>query len=231
LIKHCRTLFPIDPVASRLARVLWILACGSIFWLTAASGLAARTHEELISWAEGPVQWLLLPEERKELRRIDRSTEAEAFIEGFWSRRDPDSLDLGNTFWEAFEQRVEAADVLYADEGDRGSLTDRGRALILLGPPTHVTVSTEPVMAWDPASDSEDRVTMRHADIEFWGYRIEDLPAGTLQLWQQKKKKAADGALALTLMFRKVGRRTSLVEGEALLEVAARAVVQNADSD
>jgi len=37
------------------------------------------------------------------------------------------------------------------------------------------------------------------------------------------KKKAADDTLALTLMFRKVGRQTSIVDGEPLLEAAARA--------
>ena len=118
-------------------------------------------------------------------------------------------------------KRVEAADILYSDEEVRGSLTDRGRALILLGPPTHVTVSTEPVMAWDPASDSSDRVTMRNVNVEFWGYRMEDLPAGMLRIWMAKRKKAAEDTLTLTLMFRNVGRRTSLVEGEPLLEAAA----------
>jgi GWxTD domain-containing protein len=185
----------------------------------------ALTTEELAKWAQGPVHWLLLPEERKELKHVSKTTEAIAFIEAFWQRRDVDPTVEGNAFRDDFMQRVEAADTLYSDDGVRGSLTDRGRALILMGPPTHVTIATEPVMAWDPASTSSDRVTMRKADVETWGYRIEDLPAGMMQIWMDKKKKAAEGALTLTLMFRRVGRHTSLVDGEPMLEAAAQAAI------
>jgi len=185
---------------------------------------------ELEAWTAGPVQWLLLPEERKNLKHVDNASEAESFVEVFWQRRDGDSDLGGNAYREEFTHRVEAADILYSDEGTRGSLTDRGRALILLGPPTHVTVSTEPVMAWDPANAGGDRVTLRDVNVEIWGYRIEDLPAGMLQIWMAKKKKAAEDTLTLTLMFRNVGRRTSLVDGEPLLAAAARAAVLQTDN-
>lgn len=198
-------------------------------WLTAGA-LFAVTGKELATWAAGPVQWLLLPEERKQIKQVEKASETVAFIEVFWQRRDDDPNDGDNAFRTEFLHRVEAADVLYSDEGLRGSLTDRGRALILLGPPSHVTVSKEPVMAWDPASDTSDRVTMRDADVEIWGYKLEDLPAGMLQIWMAKKKKAAEDTLTLTLMFRNVGHRTSLVEGEPLLDAAARAAVIAAEN-
>ena len=182
-----------------------------------------------MAWAEGPVQWLLLPDERKELKQLGKDDDASAFIEAFWKRRDRDSEEGLNSYYEEFIKRVEAADVLYSDEGLEGSLTDRGRALILLGPPSHVTVSHEPVMSWDPASDSSDRVTMREVDVEMWGYRIEELPAGMMRIWMAKKKKAAEDTLTLTLMFRNVGRRTNLVEGESLLEAAVSAAVLSED--
>ena len=192
-----------------------------------ASGWAASSSKELETWAGGPVRWLLLPGELKGLRNLDTTA---SYVEVFWQRRDPEADKNGNGYREAFLERVEAADLLYSDEGIRGSLTDRGRALILLGSPTHITVSTEPVMAWDPAKETEDRITMRNVDVEIWGYRMEDLPSGLLDIWLAKKKKAAEGTLALTLMFRTVGRRTSIVEGEALLDAAARAaVLQTAD--
>lgn len=181
---------------------------------------------ELEAWVKGPVQWLLLPDERKGLKHVDSAAEAESFVEIFWQRRDPDQGEGRNAFREEFMRRVEAADILYSEEGPRGSLTDRGRALILMGPPTHVTVSTEPVMAWDPASDSSDRVTMREVNVEIWGYTLEDLPAGLMRIWMAKKKKAAEDTLTLTLMFRNVGHRTSLVEGEALLEASAQAAIR-----
>ena len=202
-----------------------LLAVPLIWWLTGAA-LSASSRQELVAWAAGPVQWLLLPDERKELKAAGKHDEAGDFIEAFWARRDDDSSHGTNEYREEFAKRVEAADVLYSDEGTRGSLTDRGRALILIGPPSHITVTQEPVMAWDPASNTGDRVTMRDVDVEIWGYRMEDLPAGMLEIWMAKKKRAAEDTLTLTVMFRKVARRTSLVEGEALLEAAARAAVR-----
>jgi len=209
--------------------VVWALwVAPLVVWISGSSSSAA-TGNELVTWAAGPVQWLLLPEERKELKHVEQASDIIAFIELFWQRRDEDRDDSGNAYRDEFMHRVEAADILYSDEGIRGGLTDRGRALILMGPPSHVTVSQEPVMAWDPASDSGDRVTMRDVSVEIWGYRMEELPTGMLQIWMAKKKKAAEDTLTLTLMFRNVGRRTSLVEGEPLLEAAARAAVLRSD--
>ena len=202
--------------------ILWV----AILWLADCVLPPPASAAELEAWATGPVQWLLLPDERKSLKHVGSAAEAESFVESFWRRRDPDREQGRNAFREEFMRRVEAADILYAEEGPRGSLTDRGRALILLGPPTHVTVSTEPVMAWDPASDSSDRVTMRDVNVEIWGYTIRDLPTGLLRIWMAKKKKAAEDTLTLTLTFRNVGPRTSLVDGEPLLEAAARAAAQ-----
>jgi GWxTD domain-containing protein len=198
-------------------------------FLSGASTSWGETVDELTEWAEGPVQWLLLSEERKQIRRVSTSREATTFVEEFWTLRDPQPDEPGNPYREAFAQRVEAADVLYGEGRTRGSLTDRGRALILLGPPTHVTISTEPALAWDPVESSDSRVTMRRVDVEIWGYRFEDLPPGLVELWLEKKKKAAENTLTLTVMFRTVAHRTALVEGEALLETASRAAVTSSD--
>ena len=188
-------------------------------------GAATAESERMRAWAEGPVRWLLLPDERRQARQIEEDPEGTAFIEAFWERRNPQSgLEGENLFRKAFEERVQAADLLYSEEGIRGSLTDRGRALILLGSPTHVTISTEPIMAWDPSRDARDRVTMHKVDVEIWGYRMQDLPPRVFDVWSGKRK-ATEDTLALTLRFRRVGRRTALVEGESLLAAAAEAVV------
>ena len=206
------------------------LLCGLGVWLAVAPTLTASSEKEVENWAEGPVRWLLLPGELKQLRNIDADSEASSYIEVFWERRDPEPHSSDNDYREVFAERVEAADLLYSDEGVRGSLTDRGRALILMGSPSHITISTEPVMAFDAAKEIAERVSMRTVDIEIWGYRMEELPPGTLDIWLAKKKKAAEDTLTLTLRFREVGRRTSLVDGEALLDAAARAAAfQSAD--
>ena len=204
----------------------WLCAVLVLFaaMVPSAEASEAADSEAADHWAEGPERWLLLPEERKALKRARKADELEAFVTAFWGRRDRTPEDSTNRYRNEFFRRVEAADVLYDDEDVRGSLTDRGRALILMGPPAHVTVSTEPVMAWDPASQTDDRVTMRNVNIEIWGYRMEDLPPGMMDLLMQRKK-ASEESLSLTLMFRAVGPRTVLAEGEPLLEAAAQAAV------
>lgn len=208
-------------------RVVSAFVCLFSVCSVGALGSTASASKEMEAWAEGPARWLLLPGELKELRNLDADA---SYIEVFWLRRDQDPDQDGNAYRETFLERVEAADRLYGDEGIRGSLTDRGRALILMGSPTHITVSTEPVMAWDSAKEIEDRVTMRNVDVEIWGYRMEDLPPGMLDIWMAKKK-AAEDTLTLTLMFRNAGRRTSLVEGEALLAAATKAAAHQVAGD
>ena len=184
----------------------------------------AATVEELSLWAAGPVQWLMLPDERKELKRVQERVDDSDFIERFWHRRDPHPETPGNLFRDLAYQRIDDADMLYNDESVPGSLTDRGRALILLGPPTHVSVASRPALAWDSGDEGGHRVTTRQVSVEMWGYRREDLPTGFLEIWQQSKK-AAESTLTLTLRFRSEPSRTVLIEGENLLDVAARAAV------
>ena len=56
-----------------------LLAVQMIWWLAAAE-LRASGQQELAVWAEGPVRWLLLPEERKELKAVGKDDDASAFI-------------------------------------------------------------------------------------------------------------------------------------------------------
>jgi len=184
----------------------------------------AAGPEDPSAWAEGPARWLLLPSERREIRQIQDPEEAANFIEAFWSRRDPRPEEPGNPYREAYEQRVAAADVLYAEEGIRGSLTARGRALILLGSPTHLSISTRSALAWETQNSNEQRVTTERLSVEVWGYRREDLPASVLRAWLAKAK-GGDDPLALTLTFRTDRRRSQIMEGEGLLDLASRSAV------
>lgn len=199
--------------------VMTILALG---WPSARA--VAAGHEDLIEWAEGPARWLLLPSERREIRQAQDPGDAAAFIEEFWSRRDPRPQEPGNPYREAYDQRVAAADVLYAEEGIRGSLTARGRALILLGSPTHLRITTRPALAWETQNPDDQRVTTERMSVEIWGYRREDLPASVLRAWLAKAK-GGDEPLALTLTFRTDRQRSQILEGENLLDLASRAAV------
>ena len=174
------------------------------------------------------MRWLLLPPEWRALRQVEQESEVGAFIEAFWSRRDPEPSESGNSFRQLFAQRVEAADRLYGEGEVAGSLSDRGRALILLGPPSHVRLAREPVLAWDARRKKRRRVATREAKSEIWGYRLTDLPPLLLQAARNSNRKSED-ALLLTLTFRATARRTYLVEGETLLDLATQAVCRRCD--
>lgn len=193
--------------------------------LALPASAAGKPPEELRRWAEGPVRWLLQANEWKALRQVDGASGALAFVAAFWERRDPAPETEGNPFRETFSQRVEAADLLYGSHGLAGSLTDRGRALILLGSPTHVRIATEPSLIWDGTAGARRRVRTREVRVEVWGYRMDDLPRRLIDLVRETHRKS-DEALELTLTFSAAVSETRLVAGENLLELAARAALR-----
>lgn len=178
----------------------------------------------LSSWATGPISWLMLPSERKRSRRIDSPAASVNFIEEFWRRRDPEPSREGNSAREAFNRRVDAADQLYPEPGRRGSLSDRGGALILLGSPSHLHITTRPELSWNPQERQGKRVTKERRSYEIWGYRLEDLPPALTELVRRRR---GDEPVRLQLAFMRGEDRTYLVEGGELLELAARVLARD----
>lgn len=174
------------------------------------------------AWAEGPVRWLLLPEESRQFRRLEDGRDAVLFIERFWRRRDPNPADSGNPCLETFHERVQAADQLYSARGVRGSLTDRGRALILLGPPPILRYGYRKVST----STSEDfsRVQTSRSDpraLETWEYPEDDLPPALVKLLEAEMLSRP-----VVLRFEEGPRHTKLVSDARVLELAARVLVE-----
>jgi GWxTD domain-containing protein len=191
-----------------------LLGCGSTAPLRPASGAAGLD--------EGPTRWLMLPEEEKQYRRLRTSREVIDFVEAFWLRRDPDPNRPGNAFARAFNERVEAADRLYGEEGTRGSLTDRGRALVLLGPPPVLRYSQKKVPAWEPGHPgSPSAVQTRSLPLESWVYTVAELPPALQQLLQQD-----DPRPEIVLVFVVNPEHTSLMDGEKYLKMAAKAAIR-----
>ncbi|HET8797143.1 MAG TPA: GWxTD domain-containing protein [Thermoanaerobaculia bacterium] len=80
-------------------------------------------------------------EEKEEWGRIRDDAARREFIERFWSRRDPDPATRVNEARVEFLARIAFADVAFTEAADdRGSLTDRGRVFVLLGPPQRVSI-------------------------------------------------------------------------------------------
>lgn len=175
---------------------------------------------DIEAWARGPVRWLLLSAEQRRMKNVDSSAEAVRFIESFWALRDPDPATPANPFREEFAKRVEAADLLYPENDLRGSLTDRGRALILLGAPSGLRVTSQEALAWDPSSPTEDNVRVEYLPLEIWTYQLEDFNRPLSQALMAKGDETE-----FRVSFVKEVARTSLQEGELLLELAGRTAV------
>jgi GWxTD domain-containing protein len=95
-------------------------------------------------WARGPVQFLITKDEQAAWNAIKSDAEADKFIALFWARRDPTPGTPRNEFREEFEGRAAYADQTFGTGRQRGSLSDRGKALILFGKPTHAVRSGGP---------------------------------------------------------------------------------------
>ena len=202
----------------RLAAVLPLLA-GLV--LACQSAPVRTASASGVGLDEGPTRWLMLPEERRKFRRLQTTREAVDFVEAFWRRRDPDPTVPGNAFSKTFYERVEAADSLYPEGGTRGSMTDRGRALVLLGPPPIQRYGQKNVPAWAPGKPgAPSAVQTRTLSLESWIYQVWELEPALRRHIEEE-----DPRPEIILVFAVDPHRTYLLEGEKYLEMAARAAV------
>jgi len=110
------------------------------------------------------------PEERDELRQLSTPEELRGFLDRFFLARDPSPGTPANEFREEYERRCRLADSQFP-EGDRRSFSDRGRVLILFGPPEErISCGMMPV---EPGAGRTWKT------VEFWTYAH---PAGGTDL-------------------------------------------------
>lgn len=89
-------------------------------------------------WEEGPMRYILRPEQEKEYRSLTDDAHRAAWISGFWGSLDPDPETFFNERRFEYWSRVERANALFADSTKPGWMTDRGKFYILLGPPDEI---------------------------------------------------------------------------------------------
>ncbi|HJX29442.1 MAG TPA: GWxTD domain-containing protein [Thermoanaerobaculia bacterium] len=118
---------------------------------------------EQSGWLIGPIARIATPEEIQAYLALTDNAQADAFIEQFWARRDPNPQVPGNPLLSTFEERTAEADRLYSEAGYRGRRTDRGAVFVLYGEPTKVEYEISPARG--------------QAAIEAWSY-APTTPAG-----------------------------------------------------
>jgi GWxTD domain-containing protein len=138
------------------------LAC-----LIVASVAGAELSQTYKDWPNGPAGFLLTDSERSAYAQIQTDTAAQAFIDLFWARRDPDLNTVQNEFKLDFDMRVAAADSQFSTDKLKGSLSDRAKVLCLMGKP-------EAVQNVKPGADEA-------------GNRPEFLERGGSQIWVYTK--------------------------------------------
>ncbi len=141
----------------------------------AAGRTAAAAASDPLHWDEGPAGFLMTKDDTKEWKKITTEAKAEEFIELFWAKRNPDPSQPFNTFKAQFESRVRYADDNFSYEGKSGALTDRGRVLIVMGPPhqSERRAPTETIQRMDDMASGTDEV---RAAAAMWAYDPARLP-------------------------------------------------------
>ena len=114
-----------------------LLAVATLAAIVAAPASAAL--DKYKDWDKGPAfLYFATDVEKAAFKKLNTDDEAVQFIALFWARRDPDLKTPQNEFKNRIEALVKLADERFVLRGRRGSLTERGRVLIVLGPPKQI---------------------------------------------------------------------------------------------
>lgn len=117
---------------------------------------------------------LATPEERDQWDHLHDTAARRKFIDGFWAARDPDPETGVNEARIELLQRIAFADVAFVEAvDDRGSLTDRGRIFVLLGPPKRVSIRP---LTYREVPYAPRRTIDAGNAMEQWTYFREQIP-------------------------------------------------------
>ena len=165
-------------------------------------------------WADGPVKWLLTPEETAAWAALTGDADRAQFVEQFWQRRDPDPSSPDNPVRTDFDRRVAFADAYFrVDEQLRGSLTDPGMVFVLLGPPNRT--GRKPIMTDEETNISDGNSVpgqwfmANRNSVHFDGTTVTDASSGFREIWYYRRdtlpKAVSANELDVTFVT-KVGR-------------------------
>src|SRR5215212_1659309 len=112
------------------------IAVAMVILLAAVSAFALS--DQYVQFGKGPAQWIMTKDEAAQWKKIGTDADAQAFIDLFWAKRDTTPGTPDNEFKDLFEARVKYADEHFAHGRTKGSMTDRGRVLIVMGSPSRI---------------------------------------------------------------------------------------------
>lgn len=136
-----------------------------IFLLILCSNIIFGDLGKFKGWEKTWVKHLLTIKELKEFKKIKTEKEAEIFISNFWKKRDPTPKTEENEFKERCENLAKYADKEFSTKNQRGSETDRGKFLLLLGHPSFIKRQVSSLF-----KEKEEKFTVDNFD-----YEIEDV--------------------------------------------------------
>jgi GWxTD domain-containing protein len=158
------------------SRLLAVVACSFFILSMVPCALAQDAEgESLLEWDRSPAGFLMTKDEKKAWKKISTEAEAKAFIELFWAKRNPEPASAFNPFKADFENKVRYADEQYSWEKKRGSLTDRGRVLILMGAP-HASENRFPTQIIETVDDNAAGTDDVRANAKLWFYDPQQIP-------------------------------------------------------
>jgi len=200
----------------------------SVFAIVISTSAAAQVTPKYAGWAEGPVRLLMMKDEVKQWKAVRSDREAETFIDLFWAKRDPTPDTRRNEFRDDFEQRVRFADDNFSTGLERGSLTDRGRVFIFLGPPYRISGSAG---APSRSSLGDGRVAPTDAQGNLTVRRPASDPNRQFWMYAHDKKPKFIAQSDFTMVFLEEGNNdwnlahTERVNPDLILQQAAKAFV------
>lgn len=147
----------------------------------AAIGLAQLSKYK--DWGKSAEAYFLTPAEKDAWSRVASDADAEKFIAQFWAKRDPNPATSANEFRDEINRRIAAADEQFKMRSKRGSETNRGRLLVVLGLPTRVSTQRAQEQS---AVDDSGGVTAPSIDTRATSF--EGSPA-VVQTWTYAKDK------------------------------------------
>ncbi len=139
-----------------------------------ASKFASPVREPLSRWSQ---QWLdevvpyiITAAEKEVFLSLPNEEERGRFIVAFWKKRDPDPRTEENEFKMDYYRRIALANTFLGVAGLDGWRTDRGKILILLGPPSEVQRD------FNPTGASATAISGPRETWSYWGLSDPGLP-------------------------------------------------------